>query len=195
MSAACHAWSLSRRSHPHDHLPIFTGGVVMLVLVLLGRKTMGMQGWSCRASQLLPCSGSLAHVACCGTIVQSFSFRVPPLPHRTPTNPAVSSGERGCDHELLVSVFQTCEHAVLAATDDCSDEAACRAALELARGVVLGMLDHRRLGEVILLLLWLTLRVSTRSYRVSTTSCVDSVRRAVFCYHLVESPGLHEPPA
>lgn len=60
----------------------------------------------------------------------------------------------GADKKLhgkatLLSVFQKCEDAVITATDDCSEDAAgCRKTLELAKGIVEGMLDHARLEEV-----------------------------------------------
>lgn len=62
----------------------------------------------------------------------------------------------GADKELhdkttLLTVFQKCEEAVLAAMDDCGgdeDEAGCRRTLQLAKEVVEGMLGHRRLEEV-----------------------------------------------
>lgn len=53
------------------------------------------------------------------------------------------------DKAKLLSVFQLCEEAVLAASDDCSDDNdVCKRTLGLAKAVVVDMLAHKRLGEV-----------------------------------------------
>ncbi|CAM9151743.1 unnamed protein product [Ectocarpus fasciculatus] len=53
------------------------------------------------------------------------------------------------DKGKLLSVFQLCEEAVLAASDDCSDDNdVCKKTLGLAKAVVVDMLTHKRLGEV-----------------------------------------------
>ncbi|CAN0024123.1 unnamed protein product, partial [Ectocarpus sp. 6 AP-2014] len=53
------------------------------------------------------------------------------------------------DKAKLLSVLQLCEEAVLAASDDCSDDNdVCKRTLGLAKAVVVDMLAHKRLGEV-----------------------------------------------
>lgn len=52
------------------------------------------------------------------------------------------------EHEFLVSILQQSEQAVLTATDDCTDEDKSRETLQLARGLVEDILEHRCLEEV-----------------------------------------------
>lgn len=70
--------------------------------------------------------------------------QTPPRAHHTFSGP-----DKLHDKNKLLSAFQKCEEAVLAATEDCGDdEAGRRKTLELAAEVVDDMLGHCRLEEV-----------------------------------------------
>lgn len=75
-----------------------------------------------------------------------------PHPNPHPSRPTVffpGVDTKLHDKTTLLTVFQKCEEAVLAATDDCGgDVAGSRKTLGLAKEVVEGMLAHPRLEEV-----------------------------------------------